>query len=488
MLSIAPAAIDFGDVAVGASASAESVTLSNTGSATLHVTALDAAQAPFARTGGTCSASLPITLAAGADCTLAYAFSPTQAGAAAQSLAVTADAPGSGSIALTGNGVQGHLAIAPAGVDFGSQAVGTTSAPRTVTLANDGTAPLHVTALDAPAAPFARSGGTCPGLPVTLAPGADCTLAYTFSPEAPGAAQQVLAVAADAPGDASITLAGTGAALQADVAVTLGDDRGFVQVGDTLDYVITVSNAGPAAATASVQDVLPAGLGNGTWVCVPTGAATCTPAGSGDTLADSATLPVGTSANYVYSATVQAGAPERIENTASAAVGAGVVDPVPGNDSATDADDVLVIFRDGFDAATQVLPLAGADGVDDVAMATLRIDPDLFAALGIVPVAVAVLDVDGRPVLVAELARFGATPVMRLVGRGAGGRTDWQAFDSGDGLLDLAWQAAPGADAIATLDAASGGVALEAGPAGRGPVRLRVARQGGTAWLVPARR
>jgi uncharacterized repeat protein (TIGR01451 family) len=298
----------------------------------------------------------------------------------------------------------------------------------------------------------------------------------------------VLAVAADAPGDASITLAGTGAALQADVAVTLGDDRGFVQVGDTLDYVITVSNAGPAAATASVQDVLPAGLGNGTWVCVPTGAATCTPSGSGDTLADSATLPVGTSANYVYSATVQAGAPERIENTASAAVGAGVVDPVPGNNSATDGDDVLVIFRDGFDAATQVLPLAGADGVDDVAMATLRIDPDLFAALGIVPVAVAVLDVEGRPVFVAELARFGATPVMRLVGRGAGERTDWQAFDSGDGLLDLAWQAAPGADAIATLDAASGGVALEAGPAGRGPVRLRVTRQGGTAWLVPAPR
>jgi hypothetical protein len=119
-LTITPAAINFGDQNVGTTTAAQTVTLANDGTASLDVTALTAAAAPFARSGGSCSNSLPITLAAGASCTLDYTFAPAATGAANQSLTVTANAPGSGSIALSGNGTQGNLAIAPAVIDFGT--------------------------------------------------------------------------------------------------------------------------------------------------------------------------------------------------------------------------------------------------------------------------------------------------------------------------------------------------------------------------------
>ena len=105
---------------------------------------------------------------------------------------------------------QGHLTISPANVAFGNQTVGSSSAPHTVTLGNDGNAPLDVTTLTAPAAPFARTGGTCAATPISIAAGASCTLIYTFAPSAPGAASQTLTVSANAPGSGSIALVGNG--------------------------------------------------------------------------------------------------------------------------------------------------------------------------------------------------------------------------------------------------------------------------------------
>jgi hypothetical protein len=210
-LGIAPTGVDFGDVIVGATSIAETVTLSNSGAGELQVTALTAAATPFARSGGSCSASLPITIAAGGSCTLEYTFTPTATGAAAQTLTVTANAPGSGTIGLAGNGVQGELGIAPTGVDFGDVIVGATSIAEMVTLSNSGTGELQVTALTAAATPFARSGGSCSAsLPITIAAGGSCTLEYTFTPTATGAAAQTLTVTANAPGSGTIALAGNG--------------------------------------------------------------------------------------------------------------------------------------------------------------------------------------------------------------------------------------------------------------------------------------
>ena len=101
-LTISPAALDFGTVLVGSTSAAQAVTLTNDGTGALDVTALTAATSPFARSGGTCSATVPFTLAAGASCTLLYTFAPTGEAAANQVLTVTTNVPSSGTITLTG--------------------------------------------------------------------------------------------------------------------------------------------------------------------------------------------------------------------------------------------------------------------------------------------------------------------------------------------------------------------------------------------------
>jgi uncharacterized repeat protein (TIGR01451 family) len=119
-----------------------------------------------------------------------------------------------------------------------------------------------------------------------------------------------------------------------------------VQVGDSLNYLITVSNsAGPSTALATVTDVLPSELSSGEWSCISFGAASCA-GGVGNTLTDTATLPAGTHVTYVYSATVQPGSPDGVIMNSVNAIVANNGDPNSLNNTASDTPwDQIVISR-----------------------------------------------------------------------------------------------------------------------------------------------
>lgn len=74
------------------------------------------------------------------------------------------------------------LVATPTLVEFGYQAVNTTSAPRAVTLSNTGNQALTVTTLTLATGSFTRLGGSCFSTPITIAAQASCTLTYTFRP------------------------------------------------------------------------------------------------------------------------------------------------------------------------------------------------------------------------------------------------------------------------------------------------------------------
>ncbi len=127
---------------------------------------------------------------------------------------------------------------------------------------------------------------------------------------------------------------------QADLAITKTDGLTTAGLGQASTYTIGVANAGPSAAPASVvTDTFPAGFGGVTWTCAGAGGATCTPAGAGN-IADTASLPVGGSVIYTASGTI-GGSPGTLSNTATVAPAAGIVDPVPGNNAATDTTTVV---------------------------------------------------------------------------------------------------------------------------------------------------
>ena len=105
-LTITPDPLAFGDVVINTTSDVETVTLENTGNLGLSITAIEATAAPFAAAaGGTCP-SVPIDLDPDESCTLAYNFSPTMVGNAADTLVVTSDADfGATDFELTGRGV-----------------------------------------------------------------------------------------------------------------------------------------------------------------------------------------------------------------------------------------------------------------------------------------------------------------------------------------------------------------------------------------------
>ncbi|MBE5315351.1 MAG: choice-of-anchor D domain-containing protein [Xanthomonadales bacterium] len=110
-LSLSGTSVNFGNVVSGQTGTS-TVTLSNTGTASLSITALTAPTAPFALTGGTCGAT-PITLAPAASCTLIYRFAPSSAGNFSQTFALTSNG-GNASFTLQGSGAVPQPAVVPA--------------------------------------------------------------------------------------------------------------------------------------------------------------------------------------------------------------------------------------------------------------------------------------------------------------------------------------------------------------------------------------
>ena len=106
-LTASPASLSFGSQAVGSASAAQTVTVANTGTAAASLSSVSAG-APFAETN-TCGSSI----AAGASCTVSVKFSPTAAGAAAGSLSVASNAPGSPlTVALSGTGTSSSTNLA----------------------------------------------------------------------------------------------------------------------------------------------------------------------------------------------------------------------------------------------------------------------------------------------------------------------------------------------------------------------------------------
>ena len=96
------------------------------------------------------------------------------------------------SVTLSGKGTE--LTLSPSPVSFGTQAVGTTSAPMTVTVTNHGKTTVTAagaTITGANKADFAIGSNECETL---AANGGTCTITVTFTPTATGARTATLSL------------------------------------------------------------------------------------------------------------------------------------------------------------------------------------------------------------------------------------------------------------------------------------------------------
>ncbi len=111
-----------------------------------------------------------------------------------------------------GGGGAPAVTFAPASLTFASQAIGTTSAPQTITATNTGTAGLFINSA-ATKGPnpldFTQVSDGCSGL--TLAPGTSCSVSITFSPIATGTRTATFLLTDNAPNSPqSVPITGIG--------------------------------------------------------------------------------------------------------------------------------------------------------------------------------------------------------------------------------------------------------------------------------------
>ncbi|MFL5658953.1 MAG: N,N-dimethylformamidase beta subunit family domain-containing protein [Ktedonobacteraceae bacterium] len=121
-VSLTPSSLTFSSQAIGSTSAAQAVTLKNSGTAALTITAIGLTgtnAGDFAQTN-TCPIS-PSTLAAGASCTINVTFTPTATGTRSASVTITDNASGSPhSVALSGTGSSTSNVIFSDGFESGS--------------------------------------------------------------------------------------------------------------------------------------------------------------------------------------------------------------------------------------------------------------------------------------------------------------------------------------------------------------------------------
>ena len=131
--------------------------------------------------------------------------------AALTTLVVAAVAAGAGGAAAAGAPA---VTFTPTSLTFAAQAIGTTSAPQSITITNTGSAPLFINSAATRGAnplDFTQVSDGCSGL--TLAAGTSCSVSITFSPTASGSRSATFILtdnAAGSPHTVPITGTGTG--------------------------------------------------------------------------------------------------------------------------------------------------------------------------------------------------------------------------------------------------------------------------------------
>ncbi|MBZ5515080.1 MAG: choice-of-anchor D domain-containing protein [Acidobacteriia bacterium] len=239
VLRLSAAKLAFADQGIGTTSAPQTITLKNVGEA------LVALGKPSISGDFTVANECGTTLAPGSDCALEVTFAPAVPGARTGELTIPSDADGAPhAVELAGNGIGPAMDLSASAIVFEGMVVGATSAPRAVTLANSGNAPLSLSGI-ATSGDFAEANNCESGLPA----GASCTIHITFAPTTAGTRSGALTVTNSFPHDVqAVSLSGIGQ----DFSVSASPDKAEIAAGKSGSYTLTVVPAGGFAKTVAL--------------------------------------------------------------------------------------------------------------------------------------------------------------------------------------------------------------------------------------------
>ena len=237
--SVSPTSLSFSSTVLGATSTAKTVTLTNTGNGPLIVGSV-LASTSFNQTN-TCTGSI----APAGTCTISVSFTAITVGTVSGSITIS-DNAGTQTVALTGTG-SAPVTFSSSSLGFGSVVVGNTSAAKSVTLTNRESVALNFSSIVASAG-FNVASNTCA---TSLAAKASCSVGVTFSPTAIAVSAGTLTFNDDALNTPqTVSLSGTGTAPLTLSASSLS--FGSVKVNTTsAAKSVTVTNRSSAAVSFS---------------------------------------------------------------------------------------------------------------------------------------------------------------------------------------------------------------------------------------------
>jgi hypothetical protein len=211
LVAFVPPNITFSTQVVGVSSPTQPLTLQNVGTATLDIANIGAT-GDFSQTNNCGS-----TVVAGGSCTITVTFTPQAVWTRTGTIVVNDNAGfGTQTVILSGMGFSGGVASLNASkLAFGSELVGQSSSPQSVTLTNTGSGAITLNAISA-SGDFSQTNNCG----ATLNAGANCNINVTFTPSWAGSRNgEIVLNLFDPPAIEGINLSGTGTAPNTPVSI-----------------------------------------------------------------------------------------------------------------------------------------------------------------------------------------------------------------------------------------------------------------------------
>jgi hypothetical protein len=243
-VSLSTSKLNFGDQTVGGTSAPLSVTLTNSGNATLTITSI-LTNGDFSQTN-----SCGTSVGAGSNCTLSVTFTPSATGSRIGTLTIRDNASSSPqTVSLSGNGVTTSgtpiANLSQTQISFKAQRVSTTSDSQPVTLSNSGDGTLNISGIT-----ISTEFGQTNNCGTTVPSGGTCTLSITFRPTQGGRRTGTLTIKDNASGSPhTVSLGGTGK----DFSTSGSPKKNTVKRGETATYTLTVTPQGGFNETVSLS-------------------------------------------------------------------------------------------------------------------------------------------------------------------------------------------------------------------------------------------
>ncbi len=196
-ISVLPTSINFGSLKAGSTSAPKTVTVKNTGKGSLIIDSISIAGADpndFSETNS-CTVISP-----GSSCTISVTFSPTSLfGNKTAIMSISSSDPKKTTInvQLSGQDPPPTTTVSTTSVNFGSVVVGSTSAPKKVTIKNTGTSDLVVNAIiiaGTNAVEFSQTNNC-----TVVAKGSSCAISITSSPTSAGSKTALMSISSNDP-------------------------------------------------------------------------------------------------------------------------------------------------------------------------------------------------------------------------------------------------------------------------------------------------